>query len=80
MARGGSYVLRYAKSPLIGMCMAIDLHMKYAGDRLCVKTSREIFNEAEQEWENNCGLAVSNVSAVLIFRYARRIATFSQFK
>lgn len=55
---GGSYLFCYAKSPLyhIGMCTAIDLHMKYVHDRLFVKTSREIFNEAEQEWENNCGL------------------------
>jgi len=37
------------------MCATIDLHMKYVRDRLLVKTSCEIFNEAEQEWENNCG-------------------------
>lgn len=52
-------VLCYAKSPpfyRVGMRTAIDLHMKYVRDRLLVKTSRKIFNEAEQEWENNCGL------------------------
>lgn len=38
------------------MRTAIDLHMKYVRDRLLVKTSCEIFNEAEQKWENNCGL------------------------
>lgn len=56
--RGGSYLLCYIKSPFyrVGMCTAIDLHMKYMRDRLLVKTSCEIFNEAEQEWENNCGL------------------------
>jgi len=50
------YVMQKAPLYLIEMCAAIDLHIKYVRDRLLVKTFHEIFNEAEREWENNCGL------------------------
>lgn len=50
------YVMQKALFYRVGMRTTIDLHMKYMRDRLLVKTSRKIFNEAEQEWENNCGL------------------------